>query len=70
MSVARRLFEPRGWTDRALYALQMVFLPYTAAVVTKEGFPVSGVIMIALWVPFSFYTIEWVAQWLLKKLAR
>lgn len=62
MSLARRLMEPRCLFDRILYALQTVFLPYVAAVAVREGLEFSGMAMIACWVIFSFYTIEWLLE--------
>jgi hypothetical protein len=63
--MVRRLMEPRHWSDRVLYALQAVMIPYSAAILTREGYPITAIIVIVFWVPFTFYTIEW----LLKKLA-
>lgn len=62
MNVVRRLMEPRHWSDRVLYALQTVMIPYSAAYLTREGFAFSAIIMIAFWVPMAFYTIEWALE--------
>lgn len=55
-----RLFEPRSRMDRFLYALQTLFLPYTAFVLIKEGMEWAAIFCIAFWVIFSFYTVEWI----------
>lgn len=55
-----RFMEPRSKLDRFLYALQTIFLPYTAFVLIKEGMEWAGIFCIAFWVPFSFYTVEWI----------
>lgn len=60
--MVRRLMEPRHWSDRILYALQMLMLPYSAAYMTRAGFWFCAIVMIALWVPMAFYTIEWILE--------
>lgn len=62
MNPLGRFMEPRSKLDRFLYALQAIFLPYTAFVVIKEGMEWAGIFLIVLWVIFSFYTVEWIIR--------
>jgi hypothetical protein len=54
----RRFMEPQSRFDRFLYALQTIFLPYSAAVMIRADHEFVGIFCIVLWVPMAFYTVE------------
>lgn len=59
---ARRFLEPQSRMDRFLYALQTLFLPYTAFVMIRADYEFTGIFCIVFWVPMAFYTIEWIIR--------